>query len=236
MSTCYALNGLYVGKVSECNGMSTAIKKLAVTQPVYISKTGIEGDECADQRHHGGVERALHQYPAEHYRYWRQKYSFIREWQAPGMGENLSSYGMTEHNVYVGNRYQWGEAIIEVSQPRSPCFKLNKHRGVEKLSLAMQELSLCGWLFRVIQPGIASVNDDLVLLQRPKNAMTIAQVCAVFFGDPLNNEGLLKLKMQTRLSKSWMDKVDARLATRQVENWDFRLFGAGEEKTSVDLI
>lgn len=233
MSTRYALNGLYIGKVSECNGISTAINKLAVTQSVYISKNGIEGDQCADQRHHGGVERALHQYPAEHYCYWQQKYSSTRVWQAPGMGENLSSFGMTEHNVYVGDRYQWGETIIEVSQPRSPCFKLNKHWGLETFSLAMQELSLCGWLYRVIQPGIASVNDDLVLLQRPKSAMTVAQVCAAFFGDPLNGQGLLKLKMQTRLSKSWMDKVDARLATRQVENWNFRLFGADGEKSLI---
>lgn len=225
MSIHFQLCGLFKGKVNECYGLNTAINKSIITEPVYLSLLGIEGDQCADKRHHGGLERALHQYPVEHYQYWQQRHSSKLLWRAPGMGENLSSIGMSEHNVCVGDKYQWGEAIIEVSQPRSPCFKLNKHWGVEKLSVEMQELSLCGWLYRIIQPGMVSVNEKLVLLERPYNAMTIYQVCELFFGDPLNKAGLAKLKQQTKLSASWMSKIEQRLATNQVENWDFRLLG-----------
>ncbi len=225
MTQKYSLSGVYCGKVAYRYGVETAIDKFAVQEDIYLSPEGLEGDECADQKHHGGVERALHHYPVEHYAYWKNKYQSDSQWQAPGMGENLSSESMTEDNVCLGDRYQWGEAIIEVSQPRSPCFKLSKRWGVENFSVDMQDISRCGWLYRVIQPGRVNVNDPLVLLERLENAMTVREVCELYFGDPLNKEGLHKLKQQDRLSHSWMSKVELRLETGEVENWNFRLLG-----------
>jgi len=221
----YSLSGVFRGKVASRYGMETAIDKFAVQEDIYLSPEGLEGDECADQKHHGGTERALHHYPVEHYAYWNNKYQSDYQWQAPGMGENLSSESMTEDNVCLGDRYQWGEAIIEVSQPRSPCFKLSKRWGVENFSVDMQDISRCGWLYRVIQPGRVNVNEPLVLVERLDNAMTVREVCEFYFGDPLNQEGLIKLKQQDRLSHSWMAKVEQRLETGDVENWNFRLLG-----------
>ncbi|MGR5064098.1 MOSC domain-containing protein [Photobacterium sp. DNB22_13_2] len=220
-----SLTKIYTGKVAHRYGFDTAIDKEAVEQSLYLSENGLEGDECADQRHHGGSERALHQYPLEHYQYWSEKYGNNVEWLAPGMGENLSSEGMTEETVCLGDRYQWGEAIIEVSQPRSPCFKLNKRWGVEALSVDMQEISRCGWLYRVIKTGRVSVNEPLKLIERVPNAMSLKEVCDTFFGDPLNHQGLEKLLTQVKLSDSWMSKVKQRLETHEVENWNFRLLG-----------
>lgn len=225
MNNHFSLNGVYIGKAVKRYGLNTGIDKSPITKSLYLFKGGLAGDECADQQHHGGLDRALHQYPIEHYNYWRQKHGETRQWQAPGMGENLSSTGMTENNVCIGDQYQWGEAIIEVSQPRSPCFKLNKRWDIEGLSLEMQNLSLCGWLYRVLQPGFVSIHESLILIHRVDNAMTIGEVCELFFGDPLNEEGLLKLQQQSKLSNSWMSKVSQRLENNTVENWDFRLFG-----------
>lgn len=226
MNNRHYLNSVYCGQVAQRYGLETAIDKSKVEKNLYLSDMGLEGDQCADQRYHGGLERALHQYPLEHYAYWCEKYGADNLWQAPGMGENLSSEGMTEDTVCLGDRYQWGEAIIEVSQPRSPCFKLNKRWGIEKFSVEMQALSLCGWLYRVIQPGVVSVNQPLVLLERVPDAMTVREVCEIFFADPLNKEGLLTLKQQSKLSSSWMAKVILRLETNEVENWSFRFLGA----------
>jgi MOSC domain-containing protein YiiM len=223
MKSKHYLANIYCGKIAERYGIETAIEKHPVNTRLYLSLEGLAGDECADKLYHGGLERALHQYPAEHYAYWQDKYNSDNQWQAGGMGENLSSTGMTELTVFLGDRYQWGEAIIEVSQPRSPCFKLNKRWGIENLSVAMQEVSRCGWLYRVIQPGMVSVNDPLELIARVENAMTINTVCETFFGDPLNNEKLLLLKQQSTLSDSWVEKIVKRLATNEVENWNFRL-------------
>lgn len=223
MKSKHYLTNIYCGKMADRYGIETAIDKQAVNTSLYLSFDGLAGDECADKLHHGGLERALHQYPAEHYAYWQEKYNTDNAWQAAGMGENISSTGMTEQTVYLGDRYQWGEAIIEVSQPRSPCFKLNKRWGIENLSVDMQDVSRSGWLYRVIQPGMVSVDEPLELIVRVDNAMTITEVCETFFGDPLNKEKLLKLKEQDTLSDSWMEKVVYRLANNEVENWNFRL-------------
>lgn len=224
MQSKHYLTNIYCGTVVERYGMQTAIDKRLVKSNLYLSPEGLAGDECGDKDHHGGLDRALLQYPAEHYAYWQEKYAEkANHWQAPGMGENLSSIGMTEQSVFLGDRYQWGEAIIEVSQPRSPCFKLNKRWGIENFSVEMQNITCCGWLYRVIKPGIVSVNEPLVLISRVDNAMTVSEVCEIFFGDPLNNEKLLALKQQSTLSVSWMDKVVQRLASKEVENWSFRL-------------
>ncbi|WP_339669978.1 MOSC domain-containing protein [Dasania marina] len=225
MKQPHYLNGLYIGQVEQRYGMATAINKQPVSGSLQLTTTGLHGDASADQRHHGGPERALHHYPAEHYAYWQQKYAGANTWQAPGMGENISTTGMTEQTVYLGDRYQWGEAIIEVSQPRSPCFKLNKRWGIEGFSTDMQDISRCGWLYRVIQTGLVSQEQPLQLIDRPANAMSLQQVCDSFFGDPLNPAGLKQLGQQSRLSVSWMAKVQQRLATQTVENWNFRLLG-----------
>jgi MOSC domain-containing protein YiiM len=227
------LKGVYRGKVAQRYGIETAIDKTSVEESVFLSLNGLEGDQCADTRHHGGTERALHQYPVEHYAYWREKYGETIDWQSPGMGENLSSEGMTEDTVCLGDRYQWGDAIIEVGQPRSPCFKLNKRWGIENLSVDMQEISRCGWLYRVIQPGLVSVHEPLLLIERVPNAMTLREVCDVFFGDPLNIKGLEKLNEQSRLSNSWLSKVKSRIKTNRVENWNFRLLGAEDTAASA---
>ncbi len=225
MSKLNYLSGVYRGKVAKQYGLETAINKSPVEERLYLSFDGLDGDQCADSRHHGGAERALHQYPAEHYAFWRAKYGTGREWQAPGMGENLSSVGMCEETVCLGDRYQWGEAVIEVSQPRSPCYKLNKRWGIESFAVDMQAVSRCGWLYRVIVPGMVGVHEPLALVERESQPMSLREVCAIFFGDPLNRDGLLKLEQQSRLSASWMDKVTQRLETNEVEDWRVRLLG-----------
>lgn len=232
MKSKYYLTKVYCGKVAQRYGMETAMDKYPVDGSLYLSAEGLVGDDYADKEHHGGPDRALHQYPAEHYVYWQEKYgaNYVDKHaekvdkDLAGMGENISSLGMTEEMVCLGDRYQWGEAIIEVSQPRSPCFKLNKRWGIEGFSLDIQTISRCGWLYRVIKPGKVSVEQPLELIARVDNAMSIKAVCDTYFGDPLNTEKLLLLKEQNTLAESWMNNVEQRLATSQIENWSFRLF------------
>lgn len=225
MSAKHYLKGVFRGGVQQRYGLDTAINKSPIKDEVYLGLEGLEGDECADTRHHGGVDRALHQYPSEHYLYWLEKYGLAREWHAPGMGENLSSEGMTEDTVCLGDRYRWGKAIIEVSQPRSPCFKLNRRWEISTLSVDMQSTSHCGWLYRVVQPSLVSVDQPLVLEDRVIDALTIRDTCNLFFGAPLDSSALNQLLKQARLSESWMSKVRQRLETGEVENWNFRLLG-----------
>ncbi len=217
---------LYTGTIKFIDDVETAIDKKVVITTKYLSYLGIDGDECADKRFHGGPDRALHHYPEEHYAFWQTLYGVgKRPWKAPGMGENISSQGVTEDMVCIGDRYQLGEAVIEISQPRSPCFKLNRCWGEEGISMAMQQRSLCGWLYRVIQPGRVSCSSTLTLLERDSEALSVKEVNALFFYSPMHKEGLHRLMELKALSSSWTKKVQRRLATGEVEDWSRRLYG-----------
>jgi len=217
---------LYRGVVGEFKGLSTAVKKSLIQARIYLSLNGIEGDCCADTKHHGGLERALHQYPIEHYQYWQKQFPeskllFI----ASAMGENISSAGMTEHNVYIGDQFQLGEAIIEVSQPRSPCYKLNRFLEVEGFAETVQQTNRCGWLYRVITPGFVEPHAKLTLLRRAKNSLSVYQVANTFFNDPTNIAALQKIAKLAPLSQHWKDYVQKRLETGNIEAWQARLTG-----------
>ena len=217
---------LFAGTTEAAYGVKTAINKKRIMTSIYLSELGLDGDECADPKNHGGLDRALHHYPEEHYSFWEMKYGInAQDWKAPGMGENISSKGMTEDLVHIGDRYQLGETVVEISQPRSPCFKLNKRWQQEDISAVMQNISYCGWLYRVIQPGIVECNSELMLLERDTGSLSVKDVCDAFFGDPLNVGGLSKLMELRALSSSWLDKVESRLKNREVENWSRRLQG-----------
>lgn len=232
--TCYKTI-IYSGKVEQVYSINTAINKKRVTGNVYVSELGLEGDECANPKFHGGVERALHHYPREHYQYWSNYYAgqseltnFSQQCAAndiAGMGENISTVGLCEENVHIGDRFQWGEAIIEVSQPRSPCMNLNKRWALNDISVQMQKLSLCGWLYRVIQVGNVNQADELTLIDRSASSLSVKQVCDIYFLDPLNQQSLQKLLSIEALSQSWRSKLEQRLLTGKIENWNFRLLG-----------
>jgi len=220
---------IYIGQVKHNYGFDTAIDKKTVNSPIFLSETGLAEDACAEAKYHGGLERALHQYPVEHYAFWQQTFAPRNDQQpefaAPGMGENISSLGMTEDNVCIGDQYQWGEAIIEVSQPRLPCYKLNTRWDSKDIAVRMQDLSRCGWLYRVVKPGFVSESDKLIHIFRSKSAFTVKQVCELFFNDPLNQQNLTKLIAIDALSPIWADVARTRLSTHTVENWNFRLLG-----------
>lgn len=220
---------IYIGQVKHNYGFDTAIDKAAVNNTIYLSTHGLAEDTCADRKYHGGLERALHQYPAEHYAFWQQTFTPRSDkqpkFEAPGMGENISALGMTEENVYIGDQYQWGEAIIEVSQPRLPCFKLNSRWDTADISVQMQALSRCGWLYRVVKPGMVSQQDALILIKRLDAAATVKEVCELFFSEPLNKANLTTLIELPALSPIWGEVAEKRLETNTVENWNFRLLG-----------
>ncbi|MBM7072380.1 MOSC domain-containing protein [Shewanella sp. 202IG2-18] len=224
MKPTFQILAIYGGQIKSFENFETAMFKSRLEGQQQLRFTGLELDSIADKKHHGGADRALHQYPVEHYDFWRKTFPQQQEWFAPGMGENISSVGMNEHNVCIGDQYQWGEAVIEVSQPRSPCFKLSRKWGVEGFSKTMQQNSRCGWLYRVIKEGTVDCKQSLVLIHRETNAMTVAKACDYFFGNPLEKSGLQALAEQQKLAQSWMKTVHKRLTHNELENWSFRLF------------
>ena len=177
--------GLYSGKLSNIGEKRspTGIYKKSVEQ-VSVDVLGIIGDIQADKRFHGGPEKALHQYALSSYEKIIKRYPLLHQQAKPGMiGENLSATDMNEHNVCIGDIYQVGQAIIQVSSPRIPCWKIDAKFKQPDLHQFISQHRLNGWYYRVVQAGVITLNDKLILQQRPNTKITVDTMLRVIYGE-----------------------------------------------------
>jgi MOSC domain-containing protein YiiM len=177
--------GLYSGKLSNIGEKRspTGIYKKSVEQ-VSVDLLGIEGDIQADKRFHGGPEKALHQYALSSYEKIIKRYPLLHKKAEPGMiGENLSAIDMNEHNVCIGDIYKVGSAILQVSSPRIPCWKIDAKFKQPNLHQFISQHRLNGWYYRVVQAGDITLNDKLILQQRPNTDFTVDTMLKVINGE-----------------------------------------------------
>lgn len=221
--------GVYLGKTKEIYpGLVSAIDKQAALGELWLDNLGLRGDEQADSRVHGGSERALHHYPAEHYAYWQQHFP-AQAWQAPAFGENLSSLGLVESQVCIGDIFSWGEAVLQVSQPRSPCYRLWRRWNLAELPQLMQDNGRCGWLYRVLQPGRVSATARWQRLQGDGQCLSVAEALHHYLQAPLQRDGLQRLADCATLTPRWRQTAAERLRSGGVEDWQRRLTGVASE-------
>jgi len=148
--------------------------KYPVEGSVRVSKTNLDGDGQADLKHHGGMDKAILGYAASHYPLW------LSELDWPGLppaafGENLTIAGQTEEDVCLGDKYALGSIVLEVSQPRMPCWKVERRLRREGLVAQILANGRSGWYFRVAQEGEIAAGDTLTLINRPYPEWTIAR-------------------------------------------------------------
>lgn len=202
----------------------SGIDKQPVSGPQRIEPLGIEGDRQGDLRVHGGVDKAVHCYAWSHYDYWRTVLSGHSLLQSPGaFGENLSVEGIDEQGVCIGDRWRIGTALLEVSQGRQPCFKLNLRFGVRDMATRVQETLKAGWYLRVIEPGVVTAGNEAQLIDRPHPSHTVADLLALI-RDRETRADVLAPVLQLPLTPSWRKMFEQRLAKRSVESWAARLF------------
>lgn len=226
--TGYPLKPLRVGPVLPFGrrGAPSGIDKLAVTGPVVLGPSGLAGDGQGDTRHHGGPEKALHHYPFEHYTDWVGELGPKAVLDDAGaFGENVSTVGLTEENVAVGDLFALGAATIEVSQGRQPCWKLNERFAVPDMAKRVQSSGRTGWYYRIVEPGLVSPEDVLIRLDRRTPEWTIRRIWRAFYVDTLNREELGALAGLPTLSEGWKIHARRRLETGAVEDWSRRLQG-----------
>ncbi|WP_096439500.1 MOSC domain-containing protein [Alteribacter populi] len=186
----------------------SAIVKRPVSEALFLSKVKLLGDEQADLINHGGEDKAVCVYSYEHYNYWHKKLNKSME---PGaFGENITVMDLLETNVCIGDTFKWGEAVVQVCQPRHPCYKLAKRHQVKELPLYVQETGYSGFYLRVLKEGTVTVDDPLLLTDR-QTETTIAQVNRLNFQDQDNVEGLQALVELPQLADSWRSIVEKRL-------------------------
>ena len=138
---------------------------------------------------------------------------------APAFGENLSTDGLTESNVYMGDIFRWGEALIQVSQPRSPCYKLNYHFDISDIAQLMQNTGKVGWLYSVIAPGKVSADAPLELVSRVSD-VTVQEAAAIAWHMPFDDDQISPFTLRCRV----IEKLDADDAKAPTERQDRRFF------------
>lgn len=186
---------LMVGKVKQVERAETAspakkywetgMLKDVVEDQVWLSTSGLVGDEVADTTNHGGKEKALFAYPIQHYTYFRE-HAGIEHIDVGAMGENVSVLEMDEHLVCIGDIYAFGDARIQVSQPREPCWKPGELLGVKDLAAQIKQTGRSGWYFRVLKEGDVISRIDIELVERPYPEWSIT-ACQEIAKHPLMN-------------------------------------------------
>jgi MOSC domain-containing protein YiiM len=176
------VTALFAGKVRPMpeDGRPTGIFKLPVSGPVQIGVEGLVTDQQADRRVHGGPEKAVHHFPIENHRrlaarFPEQAPGFV----AGGLGENISTEGLTEENICIGDVYQFGSVQLQVSQPRSPCWKIDARHGREGITRYTAEVGISGWYYRVLHTGQAQAGDSLNLIERVADPVTLREIWTV---------------------------------------------------------
>lgn len=161
--------------------VATAIHKQAVSGPVAVGRLGLEGDAQADRRLHGGPGKAVYAYALEHYAFWQEQRRLAGKGDAPlahgALGENLTVQGLLEDACWIGDRLALGTALLEVSEVRTPCFKLNVKMGLPHAARLMDQSGYTGFHLRVLQPGTIAAGDMATVQPGPRT-LSIAQINA----------------------------------------------------------
>lgn len=219
---------LLIGEVQPLAGSAHAsgIDKRLVSDRLWLGAEGFAGDAQADRKHHGGPDKAVHHYAFDHYAYWSTQLGAREVVTRPGaFGENLSTLGMTEADVCIGDVFTLSTAVLQVSQARQPCWKLNLRFDHPKMSSLVQHSGKTGWYYRVLETGWVAPGDTLHLRERPHPDWTLTQVLDVLYRRALDLDALRALVAIEAFPASWRQLFARRLAAGEVEDWRRRLEG-----------
>jgi MOSC domain-containing protein YiiM len=175
---------------------------------------GVAGDEQADRKNHGGIDKAVLAYSADHYSFWRSHLS-LPDMPFGGFGENLTITGLEESNVCIGDRWQAGDVVLEVSQPRQPCWKMGRRWRIADLPKQVIQNGRSGWYLRVLNEGDVTAPVAIALISRLHPSWTVARASRLLYHESDNVKGLSDLADIPELSRAWREELLERIARRQ---------------------
>ena len=178
---------------------------------VQIHAAGLAPDEQADRRVHGGPEMALHLYPLDHHDWWRGQIGDHPLLDEPGgFASNLAVRGIDEHSVHIGDRFTCGSAVIEISQPRQPCWKIEHRFGTKGMVARIIQSGRAGWYFRVIEPGEVTAGDSLTRIALGAQDWSVARVFDALVAGKATPGDLADLAVLPGLSPRLQERAAAR--------------------------
>ncbi|MGB5206063.1 MOSC domain-containing protein [Eudoraea sp.] len=171
--------------------LSTGIFKYPTSSPLVLEKETVVNDSIADRRVHGGIHKACYLFSVKHYPYWKNRYPNL-EWNWGMFGENLSVTEMDETQIRIGDIYKIGSALVQISQPREPCFKLGVRFGTQQILKEFIEYGFPGTYVKVLEEGQVSSGDNLSLVKPSDNLLTVHQFFQLLYAKK-KDEKVLKL-------------------------------------------
>ncbi|MGW8824417.1 MOSC domain-containing protein [Paenibacillus lautus] len=191
--------------------LSTGIYKQPVEGPLFLSSLNFEGDGQADLINHGGLDKAVCAYPSEHYPYWER--SLCKPMPYAAFGENLTLRGLLEDEVCIGDVYRIGGAVLQVSQPRYPCFKLSQKHGVKDMPARVLNTGYSGFYFRVLEEGKVSADSPVTRLDSQASGITVLEVLRMMKDGRKDEQGLERMLEIDELASSLKSQFGTWLAT-----------------------
>jgi MOSC domain-containing protein YiiM len=206
------IDTIYAGKVAPLgeNGRPSAIAKQEVTGSVRLTTLGLEVDAQADKSVHGGVSKALHHYPAENYARLAAAFPAAQHLHPGGLGENLSTRGLIEADICIGDIYTLGAATIQVSQPRTPCWKIDARTECEGVTAFIAANGLAGWYYRVLTPGLIQAGDRLQRIERQADAVSVPEFWAILHAQRPEIAAVRRVADAVGLDPDWARKLRER--------------------------
>lgn len=221
----------------------SGIFKSAVQGPRFVSQTQIEGDGQADLKNHGGPDKAICVYAHEHYAHWQPLF-VLPELPLGAFGENFTTVGLTERDFCIGDTFTVGagnaeskdgakdgakgeaqQVIVQVSQPRQPCWKLARRWQIRDLAEQVQDTGYTGWYFRVLQEGIVQPGDALHLTERPYPQLTMSEANRIMHHDKEDWETIGEFVQCPLLSASWRNSLRRRINLHAPAEVAERIYG-----------
>jgi MOSC domain-containing protein YiiM len=208
------LVAISVGRPKEVRwrgrSVQTSIFKTPVSGRVHVTRLNIEGDEQSDLSVHGGAEKAVYAYPAEHYNFWRRE---LPDTELPwgAFGENFTTEGLLEDEVWIGDRYRVGNVELVVTQPRMPCYKLAIRFGRADIVKRFLQSGRSGFYLAVEREGELSSGDAIERFARDEKRLTVADVVALYAADSANQPLLETASDHPSLPASWREYFRKRL-------------------------
>ncbi len=209
----HIVQAVCTGTARPFNGAElSAITKRPREGRVQVLAEGLAPDEQADRRVHGGPEMALHLYPLDHHAFWRGEIGDHAALDEPGgFGSNLAVSGLTEDMVHIGDRFRLGTALIEISQPRQPCWKIEHRFGQTGMVARIVATGRCGWYFRVIESGEVVAGDSLERIATGAADWSVARAFAALVAGKASRAELAELAELPTLAPKMRAKATARL-------------------------
>jgi len=192
--------------------ISTGIFKEPIDGGIFVQKGNLEGDEQADLLSHGGLHKAVYAFSSEHYNYWREvlKNPNLKH---GAFGENLTISGFDEASIFIGDQFSIGQCVLEVSQPRVPCFKLGIALNSTKAPKLFIKSFNTGVYFRVIKEGIITAGDQLIKINEVPNSVSVRSLFRAYFDKSYNQakQIMASALLLDTLSPEWQDKLAGRV-------------------------